>query len=572
MLIGALLTASCGAESREKLATRTDIETSSEPIGFQQIASLAGSENLSIAVRQLPRSLDPLGDLEPWAARAADDLVFEGLTRRSEKGAPWGEPALADRCVVDIEHGGRAVNCHIPRERYFHDGQEVEVADVVYSLEFWLDRRRASLRHRHGLGGLKSIEVVDGPREDRDQGRWVRVGFSRAEPLILELIAAMKIVPRRRRRGRENEFRTSPVGTGPMRVTTLSSERWIFERVDDWLRPERSAIALAGLELRQVNDGAQGLTLARRGEVHILDRVAQTHIPVELGKPAMHARFEAWLVSPPRFDCLLYNMANGLQAGPRLRRALDAAIPRAALERDVYAAPGLTVRAPVDLHDPAPIDLKTLIDARSDDQGRAGLPNWLDPIDDEHGRIGAALTLDTLGWKLEREVRRKPGGNLRLALMWDGRTGRAERVSKAIRGQWRALGIQTPEATATWNYLMTLMGRGEFDIAMMRMTQHTDADLYPYFHSRGELNLAGVADGELDRALESYRTAVGQAERRAAKEDVAERLSKLQVASVLYAPAHVMLVARRVRGLEFEDDLPRLDKLGLEAYRPNAWQ
>jgi hypothetical protein len=107
------------------------------------------------------------------------------------------------------------------------------------------------------------------------------------------------------------------------------------------------------------------------------------------------------------------------------------------------------------------------------------------------------------------------------------------------------------------------MQRGEFDVAMARLSTPSDADLYPYFHSKGRLNVPGVADAELDAALERYRGAQTRDDREHALQDVASRLAALRVVSVVYAPTELMLASVRVGDLEFVDDLPRLDRIAL---------
>ncbi|MEZ4430517.1 MAG: hypothetical protein R3A51_22810, partial [Nannocystaceae bacterium] len=90
-------------------------------------------------------------------------------------------------------------------------------------------------------------------------------------------------------------------------------------------------------------------------------------------------------------------------------------------------------------------------------------------------------------------------------------------------------------------------------------------DLTPYFHSRGDQNFTSVADPELDAALSDYRVSETPAQRQAARARVIDRLAALRVVSVLYAPIGVTLISRRIAGLEFVDDLPRLDRLELHA-------
>ena len=521
------------------------------------LTSSGPTETIVIALRSLPEGLDPLGDLDPWGLRVADDLVFEGLVRRWDEGYPWVTPALAERC--EVAQGGREILCHLRPDARFHDGSPVAVDDVLYSLGAWVGPRSAARRAAHGLGALSAVEVADGPAEGRDPGRWIRLSFDAADPLAIERIAAMKVVPRARHRGRAAAFAREPVGSGPMRVVSVEDERWVLERVED-APPERTAARR--IILRAVPDGAQALTLLRRGEVHVLAELSPAHVPRELGKPGMAARFLAFLVSPPRYDLLIYNLRSSTLAGPRLRGALAQAIPWSRVAA-LYGRPGLRVAAPVDRHEPAPIDLAAITEGRVED---AGLALWLrgdDPAADEAGKAAAAATLDALGWSLERGLRRRSTGNLRISLSWDGQGGMATELVAALKGPWRELGIQVPSVTASWSYLQKPLGAGEFELALVRYADRSDADLFDLFHSKGRLNYAGVDDGALDAAIEAFRAARTRAERAAAKEAMAARIAEIQPVTVLHAPLGITLVSRRITGLHFVDDLPVLDRLGL---------
>jgi hypothetical protein len=260
----------------------------------------------------------------------------------------------------------------------------------------------------------------------------------------------------------------------------------------------------------------------------------------------------------------LFNLRSGTQAGPRMRGLLDDAIPRARLTDALGDLPPQDIAAPVDLQEPIEIDLPALAEAGVSARfGLGGLPAARDATLDDAGKARAEASLDELGWVLERGVRRRATGPLRVVLMWNGAGGEAQLLAHGIRDAWRELGVVVPFATASWAYLFGLMRKGEFDVALARLAEHSDADLYPYFHSRGDLNLTGVSDVILDGALEDYRGATTPDQRAAARRAVAERLTALRVVAVVRAPTHVMLVSRRVRGLELLDDLPRLSRLRL---------
>jgi ABC-type transport system substrate-binding protein len=548
----------------------------------EEIAASLGVDpvesTLAIAVRRVPDTLDPLGDLDPWGARVAEELVFQGLTRRIDTGAPWAEPALADVCVARPTHAPRDVYCHLRDDAVFHDGKPVTPADVLYSLDWWLDPRRGTMRVRLHLGGLKKVEMVDGPPGSlppgaaRDPGRWAHVSFSRPEPLALAMLADLMIVPREAHRGRARAFGLTPVGTGPMRVTAFEPDRLVLEPWAPTGEPPRraptpdadDAFAPSRIVLREMGDGSSVLTAMRRGDVHVAAELAPAHVPEELAKPGMAPRFRAYVLSPPRYDVLLYNLRSGTQAGPRLRGALDDAIPRAHLADALGDLPPQDVAAPVDLVDPVEIDLPALAEAGISARfGMAGLPAPRDVGLDDAAKARAQATLDELGWVLERGVRRRPTGPMRVVLMWNGASGDGQALAHGIRDAWRDIGVIVPFATASWSYLFGLMRKGEFDVALVRLAARTDDDLYPYFHSRGDLNITGISDVALDGALEAYRAATTPDERAAARRAVAERLAELRVVSVVRAPTHVMLVSKRVQGLELVDDMPRLSRLRL---------
>jgi hypothetical protein len=277
----------------------------------------------------------------------------------------------------------------------------------------------------------------------------------------------------------------------------------------------------------------------------------------------MSGRFTAWLVSPPHYDLLLWNLGAGAQEHLPLRQALHDALPLSALTREVYGAPGLPIAAPVDLHEPTAIDLDALEDILAGEPVRGGLLALPSLDDDAIALAGAAAALDALDWPIVKGIRQRPGGWLRMTVTWDGHTGRPAAIVGRIKAAWEAIGVVVPEATASWTYVLVLLRDGEFKTAMLHLGGHTDEDLYQLFHSRGGSNFSRVADEELDRALTDYRGAPDRAARDAAKQRIAERLAALRVVSILRAPANVLLASRRVTGIEFVDDIPRLDRLGL---------
>lgn len=551
----------CGGRSEAPGREPLDALISEAAQAYQVRAGLiAQDQTLVIGTRDLPPDLDPFGSLDPWGQRLVDDLVFEGLTRRRLDVFPFAEPQLADVCEAYPEVETRDVYCHIPEGRAFHDDSPVTIEDAIYSLEQWLDPRRDALLVRHGLSDLQKIGVSDGPSGGagrRDPGRWIHIVFQRPQRLALERIASMKIVPRAAHRGRARAFMRQPIGSGPMRVVRMDGDQVELERV---MPPSDDPQEVRRIVLRATPNRAAALGQLRRGEIHMFDAVAPVHVPEELTKPGMAARFHAYVTTPPRFDLLVYNLRQGPQSGPRMRDALDRAIPFHAIDA-IHGMPSAPVAAPVDRIDPEAIDLTALAAmGASASWGMAGLPA-VAADEDAKGAEDAAVLLESLGWIMERGARRRPTGPLRAVLLWDGSRGTAAEVAGTIRRGWRDVGIQVPHATASWAYVFGLIRKGEFDLGMLRLGTRTFEDLRPYFHSRGAANLPGISDAALDAALDAYVEARDRDARRGAQTRIATRLAELRPVTVLYAPTLVSLVSKRVLGLEFIDDLPRLDAL-----------
>ncbi len=518
-------------------------------------AASATGDTLVVGMRAIRRGLNPLGPLDPWRQRIAEDLVFEGLLARSPGRRPWVIPALADRCEVDDAAAPRIVACHLAPGAVFHDGAQVKPQDVVYSLSWWIDPRRRTSALDRGLGALSRVSVVDGPgggKPGEDPGRWIRLDFDRPEPLALERITAMPIVPRVLHRGRTESFARAPVGSGPMRVVTMDDERWRLVSEPGWSRGARRGPDYGALELRRMEDAAAILVGLRRGEVDVFLDFPAEYVRSELTRLGASRRYRAWVTSPPRYDVILFNTEATLTSRLALRQALTYGLRR----------PSGLPQVPVDLDAPVELSLDAL---RLDFEG-AMEPRWLAAQSNapRAGHAAPGALLDREGWALsERGWRMKGSDSLRVPLTWDGAAGASAELAARVRRTWRGLGVRAPFATASWGYISALFSQGEFAVGLMRVATRTHEDLYDLFHGSGRRNLSRIHDLELDAALEAYRRADDLQGRRAAQRRVTARLEATRVVQVVGAPLEVLVTSARVRQVEFMDDLPRLDRLSL---------
>lgn len=409
---------------------------------------------------------------------------------------------------------------------------------------------------------MARVTVVDGPgggKPGEDPGRWIRLDFDRPEPLALERITAMPVVPRVLHRGREESFARAPVGSGPMRVVRMDDERWQLATVPEWSRGARSGPNYSGLELRRMEDPAALLVGLRRGTIDVYPNLPATYVRSELTRLGAARRYRAWLTSPPRYDVVWFNTKAPLASRLAMRQALTYGLRQ----------PSGVAQVPVDLDAPVELNIDGL---RSDFEGAMD-PRWLAtqraPTEVNQAAPGALLDLE--GWTVNERGRRMNGGeSLRVPLTWEGSGDASTTLATHIRQTWVALGVRVPFATASWGYISALFSKGEFTVGLLRVATRSHADLFELFHGGGRRNLGRIADLELDAALEAYRGADDLEGRRAAQRRVAKRLEATRAVQVVRAPLEVLVTSVRVGQVEFMDDLPRLDRLTLNSAPDDA--
>lgn len=115
----------------------------------------------------------------------------------------------------------------------FHDGSPVRAEDVVYSFERVMDPDNNSFM-------APFVTFIDGVSEIDENT--VEFTFAHPFPLVVERLAAVKIVPKEIVEADPEDFDANPVGSGPFRLASATSEEEIeFERWADYNGPRPAA-------------------------------------------------------------------------------------------------------------------------------------------------------------------------------------------------------------------------------------------------------------------------------------------------------------------------------------------
>ena len=190
-------------------------------------ASVAGPDNMVVAVQQLPVIVEPQGINNNALDRVAYS-IYETLIRADLK---TGElfPGLAESWKrVSPE----SVEFKLRKGVKFHDGTDFTADDVVFTFgqeRFMAKDAPGRAAAVEFLGGLKSVEKID--------DYTVRVTMQQADPLIERRFAARmsEIISKDgwMKAGGWDNWIKNPIGTGPYRITSFKvGNRLALERFD----------------------------------------------------------------------------------------------------------------------------------------------------------------------------------------------------------------------------------------------------------------------------------------------------------------------------------------------------
>jgi peptide/nickel transport system substrate-binding protein len=487
----------------------------------------------SPVVERRPYREGVLGGAEsvnPLTARTRADedlvaLVFSGLVALGP--GDTLVPGLARDWEVD--EAGRTWTFTIRSDAQWHDGVPVTAEDVAFTVGILQDRRytgpeAASWRD-------VTVEVVD-TRTVRFTLATPIGGFLQAarQPILpAHLLAEVPI-----ERLGDDPFSRQPIGSGPYQLVHLDDERAVLEPyLPIPLGPEPSPASpgdpretpvpvpvgpmgyLPGIELHFYADVA---SLAAGYEAGDVDAV--TGLPVDEATRVgalPGSRLLRYPTSTLTAVILNLRVAHPEFRDPRVRAALLKGTDRRRILDEVYDGRAVTADVPIPpgswAFDP-----------------ESGGPTGYD-------REAATAGLAAADWKAENGSWLAPGGDKPVTfdiLSPDVSTNATTFLAAAsVTADWERLGLRVrhvplPPAELVANRLRT----GNFLAAVVDVNVGLDPDLYPLLAStqttsRG-LNIAGVQDRGLDRALEAARKPGTMDERKAAYKALEKLLAERQ--------------------------------------------
>lgn len=486
-------------------------------------SGMAEAQQLRMALREDPDILDPT-----LSRTYVGRIVYMGLCDKlfdvNERLEPvpqlatgyrWDDPTTL---TITLRQGVR-----------FHDGEVMDAEAVRYSLNRHLTMQ-GSFR-RSEMGGIAAIEVVD-PQTIR-----IRLTQPNASFLAALTDRVGMIVSPRAAEAAGRDFGTRPVCAGPMRfVERVAQERIVLDRFPEYWDAGR--IHLQRVTYLPIPDNTVRLANVQSGAVQFGERME----PDDIRAIQRNRNLRAVPVEELGYQGITINTGNGPRAetpmgrDPRVRRAFELSLDRAAINQVVYEGMYTPTRQPVP---PA-----SFFHIRE-----------FQPLPRDIGRARALLREAGITQPLPVELVVPNNPDLR-------------QVGEVVQAMAREAGFEVTLRAAEFASSLQAAVRGEFELFLVGWSGRTDPDgnIYSFTHSAGAQNDGRYRNAEVDALLDAARAEQDVEKRRDLYRQVMEQaLGRDAMRIYLWHRKNIMIHSTRLSGYRpIADGMIRLQDMRLD--------
>ncbi|WP_374928008.1 ABC transporter substrate-binding protein [Kytococcus sedentarius] len=403
--------------------------------------------------------------------------LYEGLLRLKStdpEQLPELEPALATEAPTASDD---LTTWRVPvrEDVTFHDGSELGPEDVVATYEAVLDPASAS-EVAWAYDMLESVEA-----DGNEVVFHLKDAYADFPSRLL-----LGIAPSEKLDGgpaTESSLNREPVGTGPMRLTSLEPTEATLERFDDYWGESG---AVPKLTITRVPDEGTRAQQARTGEID------GTILPPKLAESTAQASEDLELVTASTADWrgVSFPAKAAIAQDPATRIAMNHAVDRQAMIDTVLGGHGTPAATPVS---------SIYGDAYED-------------VQFEHDPQKAEQMLDEAGWKPGKDgIRTKDGERAEFTVAYDPKDSVRRDLATAFAEDLKKVGIDVSTKAMTWDEiepqyedLAILLGGGDKPYSIdsqVFSAVHTPLEGAAFYYNPG-----GQGSDQLDELLEQART------------------------------------------------------------------
>jgi peptide/nickel transport system substrate-binding protein len=479
---------------------------------------VAYSEGVAGAISRVNPLYDSFNEVDSDLAA----LVFSGLTRLGSDGTV--QPDLAESW--DVSDDGLTYTLHLRPRVTWHDGEPFTADDVLFTYNAIQD---PNFRGEPDLAELfRSLAVA----KIDDSTVAIRLTQPFA-PVLAHLTVG--ILPAHILKALDAEalysgpFNQRPIGTGPFRLTDLSSEHAVLDANPSYYFGEPN---IGRFELRFYPDEPSLLKALEDGEIKgaffrsSLNSSDRQYLESNTDWQVLHLPSTTSTV-------LFFNDAAQPLQDKKVRQALAYATDRSRFITTILEGQAVLADSPIP---PGTWAYSAVLDRYTFDPAQA------------------VRLLDEEGWTLQPNgVRARDGQELRLSIVTNEDSQRLA-IAQEIGQAWTAMGIPTEvSAQGPTTLLRDFLTPRLFLVALYGFDGGPDPDPYPAYHTSqarpGGNNLSGFSNPDADLLLQTARQITDVAARRALYRQFQEVFAGEMPSLPLYHRTFTYVIDKTLQGV-----------------------
>ena len=400
----------------------------------------------------------------------------------------------------------------------FHHGREFVAEDVKYTYDWILDEDNAA-PNRDQYTDIDEIEIID--------DYTVVFHLSEVNGFLINNMARMPIVPHDLAEEMGEEFRNSPVGTGPYAFESWSrDDRLVLTAFEDYWGGTPN---IESVEFRPIPENSARLLALEAGEIHTFYSGV---VPDEVDRLEADDSVNVHRTPGTGYSYVGFNLRNEYLADRDLRLAISHMINREAIVEHVLNGVGQVGKTAIS----------------------PGLPWFNDEIDHVGYDPERAATLLEEGGYLDEDFTLRIFTNENPVRM---------QIAEILEYELSELGLDIEVRIEEWGAFLDRVFDGEdYEMYILGWSGQMDPDraTYRQFHTDGVYNDTYFSDSRLDELVEKGTAVPGDSQESLdIYYEVQEILNREQPYAYVNYTEEVALVRPEVQGFE------------MHPYAANAW-
>jgi len=463
------------------------------------------------------KKLNPLFSSTNPAEDESLELIFSGLTEVSENGQQKGDLASA----WTVSSDGLTYEFTLKDNIKWHDGNDLTSDDVIFTVQAIKNPETRS-PYFQSFKGVTAEKIDDKKLKlilQKPLNSFINgTSFGILPKHLLEKTSFQNL--------KVDEYNQSPVGSGPFVFVRMDIKK---EYTEVHLKANKNYFEkkpyLEKIKIRTYKNEEALLDGYIKKEIQGISRLSL----VSYDKASKLKDIRFYNRNFTEYMAVFFNLKNEFLNDKSLRQVLNSTVDRKELEKLNKGV----------IQNPSPVP--------------AGISGRIKKEEVYLNPDQAKEALEKIGWKMEGDIRKKDGKELKLNLFYPG-SKEYQNTAEYLKKNWEALGLKIELSPKSFVDLQQNNIRPrDYDMLLFSQNLGGTNDLYPFWHSSFKvdpgLNLSYFDNKKLDKYLEMARSSLNSAENLEMLGKVQELIYEERPAVFLYSSPYYFGISNNLKGI-----------------------